>query len=88
MVNFYKVCKILTLYCGEMEFEEEQPDGTIKIITERMNSDEIKSLVEIDLLKEELVAMQKTQNGSTIKFDLLPSKKLEGMHKIHCALVA
>jgi hypothetical protein len=73
---------------GEMEFEEEQPDGTIKIITERMNSDEIKSLVEIDLLKEELVAMQKTQNGSTIKFDLLPSKKLENMHKIHCALVA
>ena len=72
---------------GEMEFEEEQPDGTIKIITERMNSDEIKSLVEIDLLKEELVAMQKTQNGSTIKFDLLPSKKLENMHKKHCALV-
>lgn len=63
-----------------MEFEEEQPDGTIKIITERMNSDEIRSLVEIDLLKEELVAMQKTQNGSTIKFDLLPSKKLENMH--------
>lgn len=64
----------------EMEFEEIKDDGTINIICERMNSEEVKTIVEFDMMKEELVAMQKIKQGSTIKFDLLPSKKAENMH--------
>ena len=64
----------------EMEFEEIDSEGNLQIICERMNSEEIATLVEFDMMKEELVAMQKTKQGSTVKFDLLPSKKLENMH--------
>ena len=40
------------------------------------------------MLKEELIATQKLELQNGVKFDLLPSKKLENMHKQHCALVA
>ena len=73
---------------SEMEFEEVQKDGSVKIIMERMDSNEITTLVEFDMLKEELIAMQKTEQNKVVKFDLLPSKKAENMHKQHCALVA
>lgn len=72
----------------EMEFEEIMEDGTVNITCERMGSQEIKTLVEFDMMKEELVSMQKIKQGNNIKFDLLPSKKAENMHKQHCALVA
>ena len=64
----------------EMDFEIEDSEGNIQIVPERMDSDEIPPLVEFDMLKEELVAMQKLKQGSQVKFDLLPSKALEGMH--------
>lgn len=64
----------------EMDFEVEDSEGNIQIIPERMDSDEIPPLVEFDMMKEELVAMQKLKQGSQVKFDLLPSKALEGMH--------
>lgn len=72
---------------SEMEFEEVDKDGNVKIIMERMDSNEITTLVEFDMLKEELIAMQKTEQNKVVKFDLLPSKKAENMHKQHCALV-
>lgn len=64
----------------EMEFEEIMEDGTVNITCERMGSQEIKTFVEFDMMKEELVSMQKIKQGSNIKFDLLPSKKAENMH--------
>ena len=64
----------------EMEFEEVLEDGTVNITCERMGTQEIKTLVEFDMMKEELVAMQKIKQGNTVKFDLLPSKKAESMH--------
>ena len=71
----------------EMEFEVEDDEGNVQIVLERMDSDEIPPLVEFDMMKEELIAMQKIKQGNSIKFDLLPSKKAENMHKQHCALV-
>lgn len=71
----------------EMEFEVEDSEGNVQIILERMDSNEIPALVEFDMMKEELIAMQKLKQGSNVKFDLLPSKKAENMHKQHCALV-
>jgi len=64
----------------EMEFEEVKEDGTVNITCERMSSEEVKTIVEFDMMKEELVAMQKIKQGNNIKFDLLPSKKAESMH--------
>lgn len=68
----------------EMEFEIEDDEGNVQIVLERMDSDEIPTLVEFDMMKEELIAMQKLKQGNNIKFDLLPSKKAENMHKILC----
>ena len=63
-----------------MEFEQVDKDGNVKIIMERMDSNEIVTLSEFDMLKEELIAMQKIEQNKTVKFDLLPSKKAENMH--------
>ena len=63
----------------EMEFEEVKEDGTVNITCERMGSEEVKTIVEFDMMKEELVAMQKIKQGNNIKFDLLPSKKAENI---------
>lgn len=65
---------------SEMEYEEYDKDNNLIVRMVQMNADEIKTLTEVDLLKEELVGMQKTQIGSNIRFDTLPSKKAQGMH--------
>lgn len=65
---------------SEMEFEFFNDKNELIIKNVQMNSEEIRALTEIDLLKEELVGIQRTQNGSVIKFDTLPSKKSQGMH--------
>lgn len=73
---------------GEMEFEVEDNEGNVTFIYERMDSDEIKALVEFDMMKEELISMQKLKQGNTVKFDLLPSKKAENMHDDRCDVCA
>ena len=65
---------------NEMEFEYFDNDNNLIIKTERLDTKEVKSITEIDLLKEELVAMQKTIVNGTTRFDTLPSKKNQGMH--------
>lgn len=44
---------------GEMEIEESSSDGTLSIRYEKVNLEEMASLTQIDLMKEEAVAMQK-----------------------------
>lgn len=44
---------------NEMEIEETQADGTITLRYEKVSFDEMNSLIQLDLLKEEAVAMQK-----------------------------
>lgn len=67
---------------GEMEFEEVDEEGRVTYKYEKLNSEQMRAIVEIEMLKYELMAMEKTKNTSTnkINFDLMPSKKSEGLH--------
>ena len=67
---------------GEMEFEETDEEGRVTYKYEKLNSEQMRAIVEIEMLKYELMAMEKTKNTSTnkINFDLMPSKKSEGLH--------
>lgn len=66
---------------GEMEFERENADGDIELIYEKLSKEEIRACVEIDMLKYELMAMQKNKNSTSLKisYDTIPSKKNEGV---------
>ena len=66
---------------NEMEIEETQADGTITLRYEKVSFDEMNSLVQIDLAKEEIVAMQKQKRpNGTIVFELSPDAKQKNMH--------
>ena len=66
----------------EMEFERLTDKGEIEYYFSKLDKKEVESIVEIDVLKYELMAMQKTKNTQTgrVSFDTIPSKKNEGMH--------
>lgn len=66
---------------NEMEIEEVATDGTINLRYEKVQIDEMNSLIQIDLLKEEIVAMQKQKRpNGTIVFELSPDAKQKAMH--------
>lgn len=66
---------------NEMEIEETQADGTITLRYEKVSFDEMNSLIQLDLLKEEAVAMQKYKKpNGTIQFDLSPDAKQKNFH--------
>lgn len=66
---------------GELEFEDVDADGNVVIRYEKMDQKEINSLVQMDLAKEELIAMQKIkkQNG-TVQFELSQEAKSKDFH--------
>lgn len=76
----------------EMEIEETAPDGTTQIRYEKVTFDEMCVLEQIDLMKEELIGMQKQKRpNGTIVFDLSPDAKQRNMHDDHadvCVLLA
>lgn len=67
---------------GEMEFEDVDEEGKVTYRYETLNKEQMRAIIEIEMLKYELMAMEKTKNSSTnkISFDLMPSKKSEGLH--------
>ena len=66
---------------NEMEIEEVASDGTTSIKYEKVSFDEMNSLIQIDLTKEELVGMQKQKRpNGTIIFELSPDAKQKNMH--------
>ena len=66
---------------NEMEIEETQADGTITLRYEKVSFDEMNSLIQLDLLKEEAVAMQKYKKpNGTIQFDLSPDARQKNFH--------
>ncbi len=75
---------------GEMEFEDVDQEGRVTYRYERLNSEQLRAVVEVEMLKYELMAMEKTKNSSTgkISFDLMPSKKSEGLHDDRADCVA
>ena len=53
-----------------------------------LSKEELRALLEIDLMKEELVAIVKTKTPSgDVKYGLPPDKSRK-MHEQHCALAA
>lgn len=66
---------------NEMEIEETASDGTISLRYEKVSYDEMNSLNQLDLMKEELVAMQKQKKpNGTIVFELSPDAKQKNFH--------
>ena len=66
---------------NEIEFEDEAPDGSVRIRYEKANGDELNALVQMDLAKEELVGMQKIKKpNGTIQFELSADAKSRGAH--------
>lgn len=64
---------------GELVFLEEKNKNTADTKVYRLSDDEIMSLVNIDLAKEELFNIYEFATGSTIRYDLAPHQK----HKMH-----
>lgn len=64
--------------------EKELEDGTFK----RLTKEEIRALVEIDLLKEECMAMQKTQTKTGLVSFSLPPQLAKKMHDDRCYTLA
>lgn len=67
---------------NEMEMEEIGEDGEPIFRYEKLVGENLRAITEIEMLKYELMAMQKMKNSQTnkISFDLIPSKKNEGLH--------
>lgn len=67
---------------NEMEMEEIGEDGEPVFRYEKLVGENLRAITEIEMLKYELMAMQKMKNTQTnkISFDLIPSKKNEGLH--------
>lgn len=66
---------------NEIEFEETDAEGNVRIRYEKADKDELNALVQLDLLKEELIAMQKIKKpNGTIQFDLSPDAKSKNFH--------
>ena len=74
---------------NEIEFEEEDAEGNLHIRYEKADNDELASLVQLDLTKEELIAMQKIKKpNGTLQFDLSPDAKSKNFHDDRADCVA
>ncbi len=67
---------------GEVEFTEENSDGSINVKCVRMMKEDFLILTEVELMKEELIGMEKTKNSQTgaISFDTSHEMKMKGLH--------
>ena len=74
---------------NELEFEIENPDGTLSIKYEKVTVAEMNSLIQMDLAKEELIALQKIKKpNGMIQFDLSADAKQRGFHDDRADCVA
>lgn len=75
---------------GEMEFDTVDSEGNPAIERVKMTQQQLAAIVEIEMLKYELTAMEKTKNTSTgrISFDLMSSRKGENLHDDRADCVA
>lgn len=61
---------------NEYELEIENPDGTMEIKHEKVTFDELNALTQIELMKQEIVAMQKVKRpNGTVVFETSPDGK-------------
>lgn len=76
---------------GELENEITNADGSVALKYDKLSAKEFNAWNQVDLLKEELIAMQKAEkNNKTIQFEISHEKKLQNMHDDHsdcCAMM-
>jgi len=66
---------------AEIEFEETDAEGNLRIRYEKASREELNSLTQFSLMKEELIGMQKIKKpNGTIQFDLSPEAKQRNLH--------
>ena len=66
---------------NEMEIYETKPDGQTVIRYEKVSFEEMNSLTQISLMKEEIVGMTKVKKPSgSVAFELSPEAKQRNMH--------
>lgn len=66
---------------NELEFEETRPDGSMYMRYEKPNLEEMDSLIQMDLMKEEILGMQKTKKtNGTIVIEQTPEAKQNNLH--------
>ena len=75
---------------GEMEFENKDGEGNTVIEKVKMSQKQLSAIIEIEMLKYELTAMEKSKNTTTgrISFDLMASRKSENLHDDRADCVA
>lgn len=74
---------------NEIEFEETQSDGGVRIKYEKVDGNDMSSLIQMDLLKEELIAMQKVKKpNGTVQFELSADAKSKNYHDDRADCVA
>lgn len=75
---------------NELEFETRDEEGSLNIRYEKVDSKDLAVLNEFSLMKEELVATQKTKtNNGNIRFELSPDAKNRNLHddRADCAVM-
>lgn len=67
---------------GEIEFTETQLDGSISVKCVKASQEDFLILTEVELMKEELIGMEKTKNSQSgaISFDTSHEMKMKGLH--------
>lgn len=74
---------------GELEIEEKDANGDSFIKYEKVDKKDLDVYVQMDLLKEELVGMQKIERNKNIFFELSAESKSKGLHddRVDCAVM-
>lgn len=66
---------------NELEFEEEREDGSMYMRYEKPSLEEMDSLLQMDLMKEEILGMQKSKKtNGTIVIEQTPEAKSNNLH--------
>lgn len=73
---------------GELEIEEKDENGDLFIKYEKVPKKDVNVFVQMDLLKEELIGMQKIKKGENIFFELTAEAKSKGCHDDRADCVA
>ena len=74
---------------NEIEFEEIDADGQLVLRYEKASKKEVATLVQMSLLKDQIVGMQKIKRpNGTVQFDLSPSSKQRNLHDDHADVAA
>lgn len=66
---------------NEIEFEQENPDGSLVMRYEKPSLDEMNVLIQINLAKEELMGIQRSKRpNGTVVFEATPEAKSNNLH--------